>query len=96
MEKVGFVYIMTNNLRTTLYIGVTSQLRARIYKHKTGFYQNSFSSKYNLFNLVYYQKFSTIIAAIAFEKKLKSGSREKKLSLIQSINPDWRDLYDDL
>lgn len=71
MSKGGFIYIITNKNHTTLYIGVTSNLVARIYEHKNKFYKNSFSSKYNLEKLVYYDFFGSIEEAIAREKQLK-------------------------
>ena len=79
---------------TTLYVGVTSTLGARIRKHKENFYEASFTSKYNCKKLVYYQCFETIIEAIAEEKRIKGGSRRKKKILINSMNPEWNDLYE--
>ena len=79
---------------TTLYVGVTSTLGSRIAKHKENFYKGSFTSKYNCKKLVYYQSFETIVEAIAEEKRIKGGSRRKKESLINSMNPEWNDLYD--
>jgi putative endonuclease len=96
MEKGGCVYIITNKNRTTLYIGVTSDLITRIYEHKNKIYQKGFSYRYNLEILLYYETCSSIEEAIAREKKLKSGSRKQKLDLINKINPEWKDLYENI
>ena len=71
----GFLYITTNKNHTTLYVGVTSDLRGRIIKHRLKKYQRSFSSRYNVTKLVYFEIFPTIAEAIAREKQLKAGSR---------------------
>jgi putative endonuclease len=96
MERGGYVYIITNKNNTTLYTGVTSELAERVYKHKTKFYQWSFSAKYSLDKLVYYDGFDSIEEAIDREKQIKAGSRKKKETLINSINPEWKDLYDEI
>lgn len=93
MYKGGFVYIITNLHRTTLYIGVTSDLVNRVYEHKNHLYKNSFSDRYNLEYLVYYEELEGIEEAIAREKQLKKWSRKKKEALINAINPAWIDLY---
>ncbi|MBC7947324.1 MAG: GIY-YIG nuclease family protein [Chitinophagaceae bacterium] len=92
----GWVYIMSNQHNTTLYVGVTSCLSARVQQHKKKFFQTSFSAKYNCDKLVYYAFFNTIIEAIAEEKRLKAGSRNKKERLIESMNPFWVDLCDSI
>jgi len=96
MQRGGCVYILTNRHNTTLYVGVTSHLLERIAEHKTRKYPNSFTAKYNLDKLVYYEAFNRIEEAIAREKQLKGGSRKKKLELIEAFNPYWIDLYDSL
>lgn len=85
-----WVYILTNK-SNTLYIGVTNDLERRINEHsfKT---ISSFTSKYNLNKLVYYQEFSDINEAIAAEKKIKGWTRQKKMELIKTINPEFKDL----
>jgi putative endonuclease len=88
----GSVYIMTNKHHTVLYIGVTSELIVRVLKHKNKTYKG-FSSKYNTDKLVYFESYDSIVAAIEREKQLKAGSRQKKLDLINTMNPDWIDLY---
>ena len=94
--KSGFVYIITNKNNTTLYVGVTSNLHERIVKHKEKRYRNSFSARYNLDKLVYYEQFDRIGDAIGREKQLKAGSRTMKMRLIESVNEDWEDLFDGL
>jgi putative endonuclease len=89
----GHVYIMCSLNNTTLYTGVTSNLPARVAEHKEKVYPNSFTAKYNCVKIVYYRWFDTIIEAIAEEKRIKGGSRKKKEILINSINPGWKDLY---
>ena len=96
MQKGGYTYILTNKIHTTLYIGVTSDLLNRTLQHKEHFYKTSFSHKYNLEKLVYYQYFDSIEEAIAYEKKLKKWRREKKIDLINTINPEWKDLFDEI
>ena len=83
---------MTNKNKTTLYIGVTSDLTARIHEHKKHKYPNSFTARYNLEYCVYYEMFSRIEEAIGREKVLKKWRREKKDDLINSLNPEWEDL----
>lgn len=92
MERGGYVYILTNKINTVLYTGVTSNLRDRIWEHKSKKYKGSFSSKYNLNKLVYYKGFTNLEEAIGREKQIKGGSRKKKISLIDSVNPEWADL----
>ena len=96
MGRGGAVYIITNFTHTTLYIGVTSDLLFRMIEHREKQYPNSFAAKYNIYKLVYYELFFTIEEAIAEEKRLKGGSRSKKIKLITSINPEWRDLWEDV
>ena len=92
MEKGGAVYIMTNKNKTTLYTGVSSDLYSRVMEHKSKKYTSSFTARYNLSILVYYEIFHSIEEAIQREKQLKAGSRKKKEALINSINPNWEDL----
>ncbi len=94
MQRGGCIYILTNKNKTTLYVGVTSNLFGRIQEHKSGLNKNSFSYKYNLYYLIYYEFFSRIEEAIAREKEIKKWRREKKENLINSMNPQWNDLSD--
>ena len=87
---------MTNENNTTLYTGVTSDLKVRVYQHKNNVFEKSFTAKYKLHNLVYYETFHNIEEAIAREKQIKGGSRKKKEALINSFNPEWKDLYEDI
>ncbi len=96
MEKAGYVYIMSSPNRTTLYTGVTSDLCKRVWKHRTKYYPESFSSKYNCVMLVYYQGFQRIEDAIGEEKRIKGGSRKQKDELINKMNPDYIDLWNEI
>lgn len=75
-----------------MYIGVTSDLTQRIEQHKTGYFKNAFTSRYNLNKLVYFEVFLSIEDAIRREKQLKAGSRKKKIELIERRNKDWEDI----
>ena len=96
MTKGGCVYIMTNVNRTTLYVGVTSDLYSRVLDHREKVYPKSFTAKYNLSVLVYCESFYSIEEAIAREKQIKAGSRLNKEKLINMMNPEWRDLFEDV
>jgi putative endonuclease len=87
-----FIYILTNQNHTVLYTGVTSDLRTRVYEHKEKI-QKGFTAKYNVNKLVYFERFDHIDSAIAREKQIKAGSRQKKLDLINGKNPQWNDYY---
>ena len=95
MEKQGYVYIMTNKSNTTLYTGVTSNLAKRTYEHRMKLV-DGFTKKYNLTKLVYYEVFDGIENAILREKQMKAGSRRTKVELINRMNSDWKDLYEEL
>ena len=82
-----YVYIITNNHRTVLYTGVTNHLHKRLWQHFNKFNPKSFSAKYNLHQLLYYEKFEWIQQAIEREKEIKNFTRQKKWELIRSINP---------
>ena len=88
------VYIMTNQYDGVLYTGVTSNLFKRVNEHKEKLI-GGFTSRYNVTKLVYYEEFVTMPEAIAREKQIKGGSRQKKIELINSMNPEWKDLYDE-
>jgi putative endonuclease len=95
MDKQGFVYILTNPVNTVLYTGVTSDLKGRVYEHKEKMVEG-FTRRYNVTKLVYYEVSDSIGSAIAREKQIKAGSRQKKIQLIDTLNPKWRDLYQEL
>jgi putative endonuclease len=96
MPKKGFTYILTNQHHTVLYTGATSTLKDRIDRHRNKKYKGAFTAQYNVDKLVWYQEFDWIGDALAREKQIKAGSRKKKIDLINTMNPGWRDLYDDL
>ena len=95
-EPTGFVYIMSNYTRSTLYIGVTSHLLQRVQEHQSGKSEHSFSDKYNCVYLVYYEFYDFVSEAIKREKQLKNWKRAWKNELIAKLNPSLRDLYPDL
>ena len=92
----GWVYIMCSLNHSTLYVGVISNIASRVYQHKHKFYPTSFSGRYNCVKLVYYRRFELIVEAIAEEKRIKGGNRKKKEDLINGMNPEWKDLYDEV
>src|SRR5579872_7040821 len=89
-----YVYILQSASRRVIYIGVTNNLRHRVFQHKTHQFQG-FTGDYNATRLVYFEKFDSIGKAIAREKQLKRWRREKKMRLIERMNPKWRDLAAD-
>lgn len=93
-KKEYCVYIMTNSRHTVLYTGVTNDLQRRVEEHKSG-KGSAFTKKYNVNKLVFYESGDDINIAIAREKQIKAGSRKKKLDLINSMNPEWKDLSED-
>ncbi len=96
MVKGGAVYIMANKAQGTLYVGATSELYDRVIEHKTNLYPKTFTSRYNCHKLVYFEGFHSIEEAIARKKQVKGGSRKKKISLIESLNPEWNDLFEEV
>jgi len=93
--KTYYVYILASKRNGTLYIGVTSDIVRRVYEHKNNLVPG-FTSKYGVHRLVYYEQFNDVEAAILREKRMKKWNRKWKIELIESMNPDWKDLYDDL
>ena len=93
---VYYVYILTNNHRSVLYTGVTNDLIRRVYEHKKHLAKNSFTARYNVENLVYYESTSDVESAIAREKQIKSWNRKRKEKLIENKNPNWIDIYSTL
>lgn len=89
------IYILASQRNGTLYTGVTSNIIQRIYQHKNDL-ADGFTKRHSCKTLVYYALHETMDDAIAREKQIKGGSRQKKLALIETLNPDWRDLYEDL
>ena len=95
MSKEYYVYIMTNKYNTVLYTGVTNDLIRRVYEHKS-MLGGGFTSKYRCTKLVYYEACEDVNSAIAREKQIKGGSRQKKIDLINGMNSEWKDLYEEL
>ena len=89
------VYMMTNAHNTVIYTGVTNDLARRVYEHKNGL-GGIFTKKYNVIKLVYFEVTDNVQAALAREKQIKGGSRKKKIDLIESVNAEWKDLYEEI
>jgi putative endonuclease len=87
------MYILFSQRNGTLYVGVTSDLVRRVYEHKNKMV-GGFTKEYHVDKLGYYEVFDDIVSAITREKQIKGGSRKKKIALIESVNPEWKDLYD--
>ena len=90
-----WVYIVTNNTRSTLYIGVTKDLHVRVWQHRVGEQRGTFSQRYHCVHLVHCEHYRDIQQAIAREKQLKGWRRSKKNALIAATNPHWEDLAED-
>ena len=88
-----YVYILCNSNKNVIYTGVTNDLIRRVYEHKNHLDKGSFTSRYNIENLVYFEVTSDVESAILREKQIKGYNRERKNKLIESKNPDWIDLY---
>jgi putative endonuclease len=93
--KIPAVYIMANKRNGTLYTGVTSNLLRRAWEHREALV-SGFTTRYECKLLVWFEYYDSMQDAIAREKQIKAGSRKKELTLIDSLNPAWRDLYEDL
>ena len=91
-----FVYIITNKNHTVLYTGVTNDLENRLWEHKHKINKGSFTARYNVEKLLYFERYPHIEEAIAREKQIKAGSRKKKIDLIESMNPEWKDLAEEV
>jgi len=91
----GYTYLLSNKTNTVLYAGVTENLTSRVYQHKHNLVLG-FTAKYHIHKLVWYEHYERIQDAILREKQIKGGSRKKKIELIEQMNPEWNDLYDDL
>ena len=95
VDKQYCVYIMTNKHNTVLYTGVTGDLPRRVYEHRNGS-GGIFTKKYNVCKLVYYEMTESVQAALAREKQIKGGSRIKKIDIINRLNPEWKDLFEEI
>ena len=91
---MGYFYIMTNAHHTVLYCGATDDLYRRLQEHKNGVYSNSFTIRYNINKLVYFEAYSLMADAFGRERQVKAGPRKREIDLIESINPGWKDLSD--
>ena len=91
-----YVYIMTNSHKNVLYTGVNNNLIKRVYEHRNHLDKGSFTDRYNIEYLIYFETTSDVKAAIEREKQIKSWSRKKKNKLVESKNPEWKDLYDEI
>jgi putative endonuclease len=95
LAKQYYVYLLTNFTNKVLYVGVTNDLKRRVYEHKNGLV-DGFTRRYHVKKLVYYEIGQDIEGVILREKQIKAGSRKKKDELVGRMNPDWNDLYDQL
>ncbi len=95
MNGLYAIYIMTNKNHTVLYTGVTNDLKRRINEHKEKLV-GGFTKKFSVTQLVYYEVWENVYAAISREKQIEGGSRQKKIGLITKLNPEWKDLYEEL
>jgi putative endonuclease len=90
---MAYVYILSNTTHTTVYVGVTNDLVRRIYEHRNDLDPNSFSARYKVHDLVYFEELGDIYEALSREKQIKGWNRARKNRLVESKNPMWRDLY---
>jgi len=95
MDRQYYVYVMTNKWNKVLYTGVTNDLKRRVYEHKEKLIKG-FTEKYNVDKLVYFEAGEDVDSAILREKQIKGGSRNDKIQLVNTVNEEWRDLYDEL
>ncbi len=95
LEKTYYVYILTNKNHTVLYTGITNDLSKRMWEHQVGL-GSKFASRYRTIKLVYFEVFEGPYEAISREKQIKAGPRRKKVALIETANPRWRDLANEL
>ena len=96
MAKGGYVYLICNQNNTVIYTGVTSDLLLRIQQHKNKKYPGSFTARYNCNKLVYFQFYESIVLAIQEEKRIKGGNRNQKERMIAQMNPEWKDLWEEI
>lgn len=93
---MNYIYILSNQTNVAVYTGVTNDLIRRVYEHRSEFDSHSFTAKYHIHKLVYFEQINDITDAIKREKQIKSWSRAKKNALVEKMNPEWKDLYDTL
>ena len=90
------VYLLTNDTNVALYTGVTNDLIRRVYEHRQNLDPQSFTARYRIHKLVYYESCSDVRSAIEREKQIKGWNRKRKNKLVESMNPNWKDLYETL
>ena len=95
MDRRFYVYMLTNFKNTVIYTGVTNDLMRRVFEHRMKL-RDGFTKRYNITKLVYYEEFVDVKNALAREKRIKGGSRRKKVELIDKFNPEWRDLFEEM
>ncbi len=93
MNRQYYVYIMTNPTRTVLYTGVTNDLKKRVFQHREKLVPG-FTADYNVNKLVFYETTPDVKSAITREKQIKGGSRANKIALVETMNPDWKDIFE--
>ena len=91
-----YVYILSSNTNVTIYTGITNDLIRRVYEHRNEADPKSFTAKYKVHKLVYFEQTTDVRAALEREKQIKSGKRARKNALVETMNPHWRDLYPDI
>ena len=96
MLPVAYVYILTNNHHNVVYVGMTVNLKRRLWQHQTRFYPKSFSAQYNVFKPVYYEGHASVDEALERERFIKGKNRKWKDDLVNSMNPNWRDLSEEI
>ena len=92
LSDIAWVYILTNKTNTSLYVGFTTDLSTRLWEHRTKQFPDSFTARYNICKLIFYQGFHSVESAEAKEKYIKGKSKAWKIDLINSMNPNWNDL----
>lgn len=93
--NISYVYILTNKANTLFYIGISGNIKTRLFQHRKHLIKG-FTDKYNITKVIYIESFNSIIEAIEREKQLKGWKREKKIELIKTLNPNFKDLYEDI
>ena len=95
-ENMYYVYILTNTHRNVIYTGVTNDLVRRVYEHKNHLDKGSFTARYNVDQLVYFEQTTDVNSAIEREKQIKGWNRSRKNKLVESKNPNWSDIYESI
>ena len=93
--NISYVYILTNKANTLFYIGISGNIKTRLFQHRKHLIKG-FTDKYNITKVIYIESFNSIIEAIEREKQLKGWKKEKKIELIKTLNPNFKDLYEDI